>query len=64
LLTNRKLNIWTPYKILLFIIIIKTPFLSSPLIFLYYESIKGVFYTRTNIFANRSCFIGVFIEVR
>ena len=31
------------------VIIIKTPFLSSPLISLRYKSIKGVSYTRTNI---------------
>jgi hypothetical protein len=48
----------------LFIIIIKTLFLSSLLIFLYYKSIKGVFYTKTNISINRSCFIGIFIEIK
>jgi surface polysaccharide O-acyltransferase-like enzyme len=63
-LINRELNIQTPCGILLSIIIAKTPFLSSPLISLYYESIKGVFYTRTNIFIDRSYFIGTSIEVR
>jgi hypothetical protein len=43
---------------------IKTPFLSSPLISLRYEFIKGVSYTRTNISVDRSCFIGVFTEVK
>jgi hypothetical protein len=48
----------------LFITIIKTPFLNSLLIFLYYKSIKGVSYIRTNIFTNRSYFIGIFIKVK
>jgi hypothetical protein len=43
---------------------IKTPFLSSLLISLYRESIKGVSYTRTNIFADKSYFIGISIEVK
>jgi hypothetical protein len=49
---------------LLFVITIKTPFLSSLLISLCYKSVKGVSYIRTNIFINRSCFISAFIEVR
>jgi hypothetical protein len=53
-----------PYRILLFIITIKTPFSSSLLISLYREFIKEVFYTRTNIFIDRSCFIGISIKVR
>jgi hypothetical protein len=53
-----------PYRILLSIIIAKTPFLSSLLISLYYKSIKGVSYTKTNIFVDRSCFIGVSIEIK
>jgi hypothetical protein len=53
-----------PYKTLLFVIIVKTPFLSSLLISLHYKFVKGVFYIRTNIFIDRSCFIGVFIKVR
>jgi hypothetical protein len=64
LLINRELNIWTPCGMSLFIITIKTPFSSSLLISLCYESIKGVSYTRTNIFANRSYFIGISMEVR
>ena len=36
-----------------------TPFLSSLLISLYYKSIKGVFYTRTNISIGRDCLIGM-----
>ena len=46
------------------IITIKTPFLSSLLISLYYKSIKGVSYTKTNIFTNKSYFIGISIEVK
>jgi hypothetical protein len=49
---------------LLSVTTIKTPFLSSLLISLYYKSVKGVSYTRTNIFINRSYFIGIFIKVR
>jgi hypothetical protein len=63
-LTNRELNIWTPYRMSLSVITIKTPFLSSPLIFLYYKSIKGVSYTRTNISVDRSCFMGISMEVK
>jgi hypothetical protein len=48
----------------LFIIAIKTPFLNSLLISLYYKSINRAFYTRTNIFIGGGCFIGVFIEVK
>jgi hypothetical protein len=47
-----------------FIITIKTPLLSSLLISLYYKSIKGFFYIKTNIFINRSCFISAFIKVK
>jgi hypothetical protein len=53
-----------PYKTLLFIITIKTPFLSNLLISLYYEFVKGVSYTKTNIFINRSCFINIFTKVK
>jgi Ulp1 family protease len=53
-----------PYKTSLFIIIIKTFFLNSLLISLYYKSIKGVFYTKTNIFINKSYFISIFIKVK
>jgi hypothetical protein len=49
---------------LLSITTIKTPFLSSLLISLRRESIKEVSYTRTNIFVDRSYFIGISIEVR
>ena len=48
----------------LFITTVKTPFLSTLLISLYYKSIKGVSYTKTNIFANKSYFIGISIEVK
>ena len=49
LLIKCELKIWTPYKISLSVITIKTPFLSSLLIFLYCKSIKGVSYIKTNI---------------
>jgi hypothetical protein len=47
-----------------FIIIIKTPFLSSLLISLRYKFIKGVSYIRINIFINKSYFINIFIEIK
>src|ERR1700733_255365 len=53
LLIKRKLNIRTPYRTSLSIITAKTPFLSSPLVSLYYKSVNGVSYTRTNIFIGR-----------
>jgi hypothetical protein len=62
--TNRELNIRTPYRTLLSVTTVKTPFSSSLLISLRRESVKGVSYTRTNISINRSYFIGIFIEVR
>ena len=52
-----------PYGISLFIIITKTPFLSSPLISLCYKSIKGVFYTKTNISIGGGCLIDIPIKV-
>jgi hypothetical protein len=48
----------------LFIITAKTPFLSSLLISLYYKSVKGVSYTRTDIFIGRDCLIDIPIEVK
>ena len=45
------------------IITAKTLFLNNLLISLYCKSIKGVSYTRTNIFINRSCLIDISIEV-
>ena len=53
-----------PHKMSFFIITAKTPFLSSLLISLYYKSIKGVFYTKTNIFIGGSCLVDIFTEVR
>jgi hypothetical protein len=41
----------------------KTPFLSSLLISLYYESVNGASYTKTNIFISGGCLIGVSAEV-
>ena len=71
MLIKRKLKIRTPYRASLSVITAKTPFLSSPLISLYYKSIKGVSYTRTNISIYRDCLIdmpaelaGMSIEVR
>ena len=46
------------------IITAKTPFLNSLLISLYYESIKGVSYIKTNISIDKSYFIGVSIEIK
>jgi hypothetical protein len=63
-LTNRKLNIRTPCGMSLSVTTAKTPFSSSPLISLRRESVKGVSYIRTNIFADRSCFMGASAEVR
>jgi hypothetical protein len=46
------------------IIIIKTPFLSSLLISLHYKSVKGVSYTKTDIFIGGDCLIDILMEVR
>jgi hypothetical protein len=46
------------------IITVKTPFLSSPLISLYYKSIKGVSYTRTDISIGGDCLADIPAEVR
>jgi len=64
LLIKRKLNIQTPCRTSLSVIIAKTPFLSSPLISLRYKSVKGVSCTRTNISAGGDCFADMPIEVR
>ena len=53
-----------PYKISLSIIIIKMPFLSSPLISLYYKSVKGVSYTKTDISAGGDCFTDILVKVK
>ena len=53
-----------PYGISLSIITIKTPFLNSLLISLYYKSVKEVFYTKTNISTGRYCFIDIPIKVK
>ena len=62
--TKRKLNIRTPCGTSFSVTTAKTPFLSSPLISLYYKSVKGVSYTRTNISIGRDCFADIPIEVR
>jgi hypothetical protein len=64
LLTKRKLNIRTPCRTSLSVTAVKTPFLSSLLISLYYKSIKGAFCTRTNISIGGGCLIDVLVEVR
>jgi len=64
LLIKRELNIRTPYGTSLFVIIAKTPFLSSPLISLRCESVKGVSCTRTDISIGGDCFTDMPIEVR
>jgi hypothetical protein len=64
LLIKRKLNKWTPCGTSLSITTAKTPFLSSLLISLYYKSVKGVSYTRTNISIGRVCLIDMPTEVR
>ena len=53
-----------PYRTSLFIITAKTPFLSSLLISLYYKSVKGVFYTRTNISTGGDCLIDIPTKVK
>ena len=40
------------------------PFLNSLLISLYYKSIKGVSYTKTNISVGRDCFANIPMEVK
>ena len=64
LLIKRKLNIRTPYGTSFSVITAKTPFLSSLLISLRYKSVKGVSYTRTNIFIGGGCLIDIPTEVR
>ena len=46
------------------IITAKTPFLSSPLIFLCYKSVKGVSCIRTNISVGGDCLVDIPMEVR
>ena len=53
-----------PYKTSLSIITAKTPFLNSLLIFLYYKFIKGVSYTKTNIFVGGYYLINIPMEVK
>ena len=52
------------YKISFFIITIKTPFLSSLLISLYYKFVKGVSYIRTNISIGGDCLTDIPIKVK
>ena len=53
-----------PYRIFFFVITIKMLFLSSLLISLYCKSVKGVFYTRTDIFIGGDYFVDIPVEVR
>ena len=53
-----------PYGMSLSVIITKTPFLSSPLISLYYKSVNGVSYTRTNISIGGDYLTDIPAEVR
>ena len=53
-----------PYRMSLSIITTKTPFLSSLLISLRHESVKGVSYTRTDISTGGDCLIDIPVEVR
>jgi len=46
------------------VITAKTPFLSSPLISLRRKSVKGVSYTRTNIFVGGDYLADIPVEVR
>ena len=46
------------------IITVKTPFLSSPLISLYYKSVNKVFYIRTNISIGGDCLIDIPAKVK
>ena len=46
------------------ITIIKTPFLSSLLISLYYKSVKGISYTRTDISIGGDCLTDIPAKVR
>ena len=52
------------YRISLSVITTKMPFLSSPLISLYYKFVKGVFYIKTNIFVGGDCLVDIPIKVR
>ena len=59
-----ELNIWTPYKISFFVITVKMPFLNSLLISLCYKSVKGVSYTRTDIFTGGNYFADMPMEIK
>ena len=53
-----------PYRISLSVTNAKIPFLSSLLISLYYKSIKGVSYTRTDISTGGDCLADIPAKVR
>ena len=63
MLIKRELNIRAPCGMFLSIMTTKTPFLSSPLIFLRHESVKGVSCTRTDIFIGRDCLMDIPMEL-
>jgi len=54
----------TPYGTSFSVITAKMPFLSSPLISLRYKSVKGVSYTKTNIFIGGDYLADIPVEVR
>ena len=53
-----------PYRISLFVITAKIPFLNSLLISLHYKSVKRFSYIKTNISVYRGCFINIPIKIR
>jgi hypothetical protein len=62
--TKRELKIRMPYRMSFSVTTAKTPFSSSSLISLYYKSVKGVSYTRTDISIGRGYLTDVSAEVR
>ena len=52
------------YKIFFSITTVKMPFLNSLLISLYCKSVKGVFYTKTDISVGGGCFIDIPVEIK
>ena len=63
MLTKRELNIWMPCGMSLSVITTKTPFLSSLLISLRYESVNGASCTRTDIFVCGNCLMDIPAEL-
>jgi hypothetical protein len=63
LLTKRELNIRTPYGTSFTVMVVKTPFSSSPLISLRRESVNRASCIRTNISVGGGSFMGVSTKV-